>query len=87
MDPEPKSITDTSFNKEQAKMLIKVRKMLEIRTTGIEGQAHQQHRSSSALLARRRCQGGGWQCFQLLGHILPALGASTGFCFLMTELT
>ena len=58
MDPEPKSITDTCFNKEQAKMLIKVRKMLEIRTTGIEGQAHQQHRSSSALLARRRCQGG-----------------------------
>ena len=35
----------------------------------------------------RRCQGGVWQCSQFLGHILPALGASTGLCFLMTELT
>ena len=43
MDPEPKSITDPCFNKQQAKMLIKVRKTLEIRrTTGIKGQAHQQ---------------------------------------------
>lgn len=50
MDPEPKSITDTCFNKEQAKMLIKVRKTIEIRTTGIEGQAHQQHQSSKPYL-------------------------------------
>lgn len=37
MDPEPKSITDTCFNKEQTKMLIKVRKTLDLGLQGSRG--------------------------------------------------